>query len=44
MIPGAKKLTETNLLEWTHEADYPIANDSAELKLKPFEIKTFLLE
>ncbi len=44
IIPGAKKLTETNLLEWTHEADYPIADGRAELKLKPFEIKTFLLE
>jgi alpha-mannosidase len=42
---GSAKLVETNLMEWTEDAVYDRCGDgSIELKLTPFEIKTFKLK
>ncbi len=38
------RVVETNLLEWTEEAELPSADGDVELSFKPFEIKTFKLK
>ncbi len=38
-----KKLTETNLVEWTNSGATKISKNQAVIELKPFEIKTFKL-
>jgi len=40
-IPANRKLVETNLLEWTNGASLKPKDGTVEVKLKPFEIKTF---
>jgi len=40
-IPANRKLVETNLLEWTGGASLKPVTGTVEVKLKPFEIKTF---
>ncbi len=40
-IPANRKLVETNLLEWTNGSSLKAKNGAVEVKLKPFEIKTF---
>lgn len=40
-IPAGRKLVETNLLEWTGGPSLKAKNGAVEVKLKPFEIRTF---
>ena len=39
----AKKLIETNLLEWNELKAIPLQNGQATFTIKPFEIKTFMI-
>ena len=38
------KLVETNLMEWTDDGEVPVSGKTAELRFKPFEIRTFKLK
>ena len=38
------RLIETNLMEWTDDGEVPVSGKTAELRFKPFEIRTFKLK
>lgn len=41
--PPYRRLVETNLMEWTEGAALDVVGGTAEVKLKPFEIRTYKL-
>ena len=40
-VPAGAKLVETNLVEWSAEAEYCAQDGEIEIGMKPFEIRTF---